>query len=129
MLHITGTRVRLPDTALISLLDAAIARCPAYDTIRMLVARSGHNTFNDHFQDYVEAVRAEMHMAEIANDSQRRSLAYAAAPQRTARNGMRPNNGKALCLPCLTDHEPFLHHPKYLPVYQVLNSPPDRHLD
>ena len=52
---------RLPDAALITLLDAAVERCSAYDIIRMSVSRARHETFTNHFNDYLQVVRSEVH--------------------------------------------------------------------
>ena len=50
----------LPDAALITLLDAVIARCTAYAHIRMFVNRARHDTCIAHFNDYLQNGRSEM---------------------------------------------------------------------
>ena len=70
----------LPDPALITLLDAAIARCSAYDHIRMFVSRAQHHTFVAHFNDYLQTVRSEMQMADLAGEAPQHAAAYPALP-------------------------------------------------
>ena len=70
----------LPDAALITLLDAAIARCTAYDHIRMFVTRARHDTFTAHFNDYLQTVRSEMQMADLAGEAPQHAAAYSALP-------------------------------------------------
>ena len=78
-LHHAGGQ-RLPDAALITLLDAAVARCSAYDNIRMFVSRARHETFTNHFNDYLQVVRSEVQMAELAGEAPQHAAAYAAMP-------------------------------------------------
>ena len=82
----------LADGALITLLDAAIARNHNYDTIRMFVSRANHETFLAHFTDYVHQVRSEMQMTEVANENGPHAAAYPAVPGRPPRSdaGRRP---------------------------------------
>ena len=70
----------LTDAALITLLDAAVAQCSAYDNIRMLVTRAGHTTFVAHFTDYMHSVRAEMQMHQLATQHGSSAAAYSALP-------------------------------------------------
>ena len=78
-----GTAV--PDATLITLFDAAIAQCTAYDTIRMFVSRARHQTFAAHYQDYVSQVRAENRMTNIAHSTD--AVAFAALPPPAATGG------------------------------------------
>ena len=73
----------LPDAALITLLDAAVARCTAYDLIRMFVSRARHETFIAHFNDYLQTVRSEMQMAKLASEAPQHAAAYLALPTHT----------------------------------------------
>ena len=73
----------LADGALITLLDAAIARNHNYDTIRMFVSRANHETFLAHFTDYVHQVRSEMQMTEVANENGPHAAAYPAVTAAT----------------------------------------------
>ena len=77
----------LPDTTLITLLDAAIARCPSYNHIRMFVSRSRHTTFLAHFNDYIQVVRSEMQMNDLAGEAHQHPSAYAAIPPHASRRG------------------------------------------
>ena len=77
----------LPDATLITLLDAAIARCPSYNHIRMFVSRSRHETFLAHFNDYIQVVRSEMQMNDLAGEAHQHPSAYAAVPPHAGRRG------------------------------------------
>ena len=77
----------LPDATLITLLDAAIARCPSYNHIRMFVSRSRHETFLAHFNDYIQVVRSEMQMNDLAGEAHQHPSAYAAIPPHAGRRG------------------------------------------
>ena len=77
---------RMPDATLITLIDGAVARCTAYDHIRMFVSRAGHTTFLAHFNDYIQVVRSEMQMAELAGEAPQHASAYSALPPHPGRH-------------------------------------------
>ena len=49
-------------------------------TVRMFVSRARHETFTNHFNDYLQVVRSEVQMAELAGEAPQHAAAYAALP-------------------------------------------------
>jgi hypothetical protein len=46
----------------------------------MFVSRARHETFTNHFNDYLQVVRSEVQMAELAGEAPQHAAAYAAMP-------------------------------------------------
>ena len=88
----------LDDAALITLFDAAVAKCTAYDTIRMFVRQRNHGTLADHYDDYVTMVKAELQMADLAATHTNATPTYPALAGRggpPSSSRPRPDMGRA----------------------------------
>ena len=53
----------------------------------MFVSRSRHETFLAHFNDYIQVVRSEMQMNDLAGEAHQHPSAYAAIPPHAGRCG------------------------------------------